>query len=206
MKKYIFVVDLDRCIGCHGCQVACKQENGVALGACRNEVKDVGPTGTYPDVQLYFLPAMCQQCENPTCAEVCPTGACYQDPEDGVVRIDRNVCIGCQTCAGACPYKVNTFNQELRVMDKCNICAQLREVGEQPACVKNCCGKALHVGDINDPESEVSRLIREAGEENVHTLRDFGNKPGVRYILRNAKWLDVLPQDCKETKRGRMEW
>ena len=65
MKKITFVIDLDRCIGCHGCQISCKMENGVGLGACRNEVKDIGPTGTYPDIQLYFLPAMCQHCDNP---------------------------------------------------------------------------------------------------------------------------------------------
>ena len=88
-------------------------------------------------------------------------------------------------------------------MDKCNLCAQLREVGEEPACVKNCCGHALHFGDINDPESEVSKLLKEAGEEHVHTLRDLGNAPGVRYILRRGEWVDVLPQDCEETKRGR---
>ena len=200
MKKITFVIDLDRCIGCRACQISCKQENGVALGACRNEVKQIGPIGTYPDIQMYFLPAMCQHCENPACAEVCPTGACYKDPSDGVVRIDRDVCIGCRTCEGACPYKVNTFNAELRVMDKCNICEQLRKAGETPACVKNCAGRALHVGDINDPDSEVSKLLKNAGKENVYTLRDFGNKPGVRYILRRDKWIDVLPQDSEKTK------
>ncbi len=200
MKKITFVIDLDRCIGCRACQISCKQENGVALGACRNEVKQIGPIGTYPDIQMYFLPAMCQHCENPTCAEVCPTGACYKDPSDGVVRIDRDVCIGCRTCEGACPYKVNTFNAELRVMDKCNICEQLRKEGEPPACVKNCAGRALYVGDIHDPDSEVSKLLKNAGEENVYTLRDFGNKPGVRYILRRDKWIDVLPQDSEKTK------
>ena len=200
MKKITFVIDLDRCIGCRACQISCKQENGVALGACRNEVKQIGPVGVYPDIQMYFLPAMCQHCENPSCAEVCPTGACYKDPSDDVVRIDRSVCIGCRTCESACPYKVNTFNNELRVMDKCNICEQLRAEGETPACVKNCAGRALHVGDINDPDSEVSKMICDAGEENVYTLRDFGNKPGVRYILRNAKWIDILPQDSHKTK------
>lgn len=200
MKKITFVIDLDRCIGCRACQISCKQENGVALGACRNEVKQIGPIGTYPDIQMYFLPAMCQQCENPTCAEVCPTGACYKDPKDGVVKIDRNVCIGCRTCEGACPYKVNTFNAELRVMDKCNICEQLRDKGETPACVKNCAGRALHVGDINDPDSEVSKILEAAGNENIYTLRDFGNKPAVRYILRRDKWIDVLPQDAGKTK------
>lgn len=201
MKKITFVIELDRCIGCKGCQVACKVNNEVALGSCRNPVKTIGPTGVYPDIQLYFLPSMCQQCENPVCTEVCPTGACFQN-EDGIIRIDRNLCIGCKSCAHACPYEANTYNQERMVMDKCDTCIARREQGLEPACVMNCCGHALHVGDINDPESEVSRLLREAGAANVHTLRDFGNRPSVRYILKNAEWQDVLPQDCSEPRRG----
>jgi Fe-S-cluster-containing dehydrogenase component len=90
-------------------------------------------------------------------------------------------------------------------MDKCTLCIQKREKGEAPVCVKNCCGEALHVGDINDPDSEVSKLLREAGEENVYKLKDFGNKPTVCYILRNDKWIDVLPQDCLETRRGKKD-
>ena len=70
MKKMTFVVEVDRCIGCKGCQVACKMENQVALGSDRTSVKTIGPTGEYPDIQMYFLPVMCQQCENPTCVEM----------------------------------------------------------------------------------------------------------------------------------------
>jgi len=202
MKKNVFVVELDRCIGCKGCQVACKLENNLGLGTVRNAVKTVGPTGAYPDIQMYFLPSMCQQCEKPSCAAVCPTGACYIDPEDGVVLIDEEQCIGCKSCAEACPYKVNTFNQELLVMDKCNLCISSRKQGDIPACVKNCSGSALHVGDTNDADSEVSKLLMEAGEENIHTLRDFGNKPSVRYILKNDTWMDLLPQECHDTRRG----
>lgn len=202
MKKITFVIELDRCIGCKGCQVACKMENHIALGTCRNPVKTVGPTGTYPDIQMYFLPTMCQQCENPPCVAVCPTGACYQN-EDGITLIDQDQCIGCKSCANACPYQANTYNQELMVMDKCTTCITRRERGEVPACVKNCSGSALHVGDINDPDSEVSQLLKKAGKENIYTLRDFGNKPSVYYILKNDQWKDVLPQECYDTRRGR---
>ena len=205
MKKITFVIDVDRCIGCKGCQVACKVENSVSLGSCRNPVKTIGPVGEYPNIQMYFLPTMCQQCENPTCVEVCPTGASYVNHEDGSILIDQTICIGCKSCNNACPYQANTFNEELRVMDKCTMCIQRREQGEVPACVMNCCGGALHVGDVNDPDSEVSRLLRETGEEHIYQLRDFGNHPSVRYILRNDKWIDVLPQECLETRRGKRE-
>ena len=102
MKQLTFVVDLDRCIGCKGCQVACKLENTVALGEGRNKVCTIGPNGIYPDLQMYFLPVMCQQCENPSCVQVCPTGACYKD-EDGVIQVDQSLCMGCGSCKRACP-------------------------------------------------------------------------------------------------------
>lgn len=194
--KIVFVVDLDRCIGCKGCEVACKMENDIALGANRNIVRQVGPIGTYPNLEMYFLPTMCQQCDNPACVNVCPTGACYKNSEDGVVLIDSDMCIGCESCKNACPFDAITDNKELRIMDKCTLCVQLRNEGETPACVRNCAGKALHVGDIDDPNSEVSKLLEEAGPEHVYTFKDMGCGPNTRYILKNATWQDVLPKDC----------
>ena len=141
MRQYCIVVEADRCIGCKGgCQVACKTENEVALGTSRSTLYTMGPTGSYPDLNMYFLPVMCQQCENPSCVEVCPTGACYKNDEDGVIYIDRDICIGCQSCKRACPFHANNFNKELRVMDKCNVCAQRREAGEIPAVGAYLCG------------------------------------------------------------------
>lgn len=195
MKQYAFVVELDRCIGCKGCQVACKMENGTALGSDRTKVRTVGPFGTYPDLSMYFLPTMCQQCENPVCVRVCPSGAVYKSKEDGVVRIETRKCIGCHSCNNECPYHANTFSETRRAMDKCTICSESRAEGEEPACVRNCSGRALHYGDINDPNSAVSRLLREAGEGNVYTLKDFGNGPSTRYILKNAEWQDIMPQE-----------
>ncbi len=207
-KQLAFVVEVDRCIGCKGCQVSCKQENQVPLGVDRIKVYQAGPTGVWPDLSMYFLSVNCQQCANPVCAKVCPTGAIYKNPEDGVVTLDQSKCIGCQSCNRACPYHCNTFSVSGNIMDKCNICAASREEGEEPACVRNCAGRALHYGDINDPDSEVSRLIAEAGEENVYSLQDFGNHPSARYILKNDKWLDVLPFELTEVsfrKGGRKE-
>ena len=87
MSRYCIAVDLDKCIGCYGCEVGCKNENNIALGERWNRVIQVGPTGTFPDLEQYFLPVMCQQCENSPCTHVCPTGASYRN-EDGVVLVD----------------------------------------------------------------------------------------------------------------------
>ncbi len=201
MKKQLaFVVELDRCIGCKGCQVACKMENEVPLGANRIKVYKVGPFGEFPDLSMYFLPTMCQQCADPVCVRVCPTTAIYKRAEDGVVTLNKDKCIGCQSCNRKCPYHVNTYSQTRNVMDKCTICLNSRQEGEIPACVRNCSGRALHYGDVNDPESEVSKLIKEAGEGCVFSLEDFGNHPQTRYILKNDKWQNVLPQDLREVE------
>ncbi len=200
MKQYAIVIDADRCIGCRGgCQVACKMEHDIALGPSRSKLYTVGPTGRYPDLEMYFMPVMCQQCAEPKCAEVCPTGACHKSDSDGVVYIDKELCIGCQSCMKACPYDAILFNNELRVADKCDICASLRAKGEKPACVRNCSGAAIFAGDINDIDSEIARLVAAAGED-AHTLRDErGAMPSGRFILRRTKWVDArLEELCEQ--------
>lgn len=196
-EQLAIVADLDRCIGCGGCQVACHMQNGTPLGTHRIKVYQAGPFGKFPELSMYFLPAMCQQCSEPDCVRVCPTGAIRKNEADGVVLLDTEKCIGCQSCNRACPYHVNTFSVSRNVMDKCTICAESRAAGEEPACVSTCAGKALHWGNLADPESEVSKLLREAGEGNVYSLRDFGNHPSARYILRRDEWRDLLPQELQ---------
>jgi Fe-S-cluster-containing dehydrogenase component len=194
MKKTL-VIDLDRCIGCYTCEVACKQENGVALGLAWTKVLTVGPNGHYPDMQMYFLPTVCQECVDPPCVKVCPTGASYQR-QDGIVLIDKAKCIGCQLCMKACPYGARSFNKATKVVEKCTLCLHLQEVGEQPACVKNCVAKARLFGDIDDPDSAPSKAIKAAGADAVHSLPDVGgNRPSVRYILhaKTAKWVQKQP-------------
>ena len=200
-RQYAIVVELDRCIGCRGCQAACKLENDICLGTSRNHTYTMGPVGTFPRLSMYFLPLMCQQCENPACAAVCPTGACDKSGEDGVVRIDPALCIGCRSCERACPYHANSFDPEKRIMDKCDLCTAARERGDVPACVKNCAGGALHFGDVNDPDSEVGRLLA-ANEGYVFALKDEkGVNPRGRFILRREKWIDVLPHEFERMLR-----
>ncbi|NHM13768.1 4Fe-4S dicluster domain-containing protein [Xiamenia xianingshaonis] len=193
--KNCLVIDLDRCSGCDSCVAACKLENEIDLGVKFTRVSAVGPTGTFPDIEMYWLPMQCQQCENPGCIEVCPTGASYRDEATGVVLVNADDCIGCETCLTGCPYNVRTLNPNTNVIEKCTLCFQRRgdEAGWEPACVHNCCCGARMFGDLDDPESVVSKAIAAAGEENVHHIYDPASlAPTTAYILheKTAAWVE----------------
>mgnify|MGYP002918254155 FL=1 len=147
------LINLDRCTGCDSCIVACKLENRLPLGSFYNKVIAIGPTGTFPDVEKYWLPSQCQQCENPQCVAVCPTGASYRDPETGYVLIDKDKCIGCQYCLYGCPYGVRQMDEAHGVAQKCTLCSQITADGSDvPACVHNCNCGARFFGDYDDPD------------------------------------------------------
>lgn len=181
MAHNCIVVNLDKCTGCYGCEIACKMENDVALGEYWNRVVEVGPFGDYPEITRYKLPSMCQQCEDAPCVHVCPTGASYRDG-DNVVLVDREKCIGCKYCMMACPYGVRNWNVETRTVEKCTLCGQLTSQGELPACVKSCAAGARFYGDLDDPDSDASKELARYDEDAIHTLEDVGNKPATRYI------------------------
>lgn len=188
MKKKTMVIDLDRCIGCYSCEVSCKMENSVALGVNYNKVLTLGPTGTFPKLEMYYLSVLCQSCKDAPCVEVCPTKASHFN-ENGAVLIDKEKCIACLSCMEVCPYGARSFNAEAKVVEKCTLCEHLTG-GELPACVKVCCAKARYVGDADDPNSIVNQKIKDAGKDNVFSMPDEGNTPTVRYILhgKTAKW------------------
>ncbi len=181
MARNCIVVNLDKCTGCYGCEIACKMENDVALGEYWNKVVEVGPFGTYPNMTRYKLPAMCQQCEDAPCVNVCPTGASYRD-DDGVVLVNRELCIGCKYCMMACPYGVRSWNAEAQAVEKCTLCGQLTSQGELPACVKSCAAGARFYGDLDDPDSDASVELARYDDEAIHELQDVGNHPLTKYI------------------------
>jgi molybdopterin-containing oxidoreductase family iron-sulfur binding subunit len=163
--------------------------------------------GTYPNAKRLVLPVLCMHCEDPPCVEVCPSGA-SQKRDDGIVFIDYEKCIGCRSCMMACPYQARMYVSETEsyflgptmyeqvtkttlgkdipagVVSKCTFCKNRVDQGKQPACVVTCLGKARIFGDLNDPQSEVSVLIKE--RKHFQLMEDVGTKPKVFYLARVA--------------------
>lgn len=204
MTKYGMAISLDRCIGCQTCANACKMQNNVPMGMLWNRVItegcDVidGALGEYPNLTRTYVPLACQHCENPACQRVCPTGATYKD-DMGRVQIGYDKCIGCRMCMVACPYNARVFNWEepvrdpdfnygdkdvpvrtKGVMEKCTMCKERTDRGDEPMCVVCCPTKARTFGDLDDPNSEVSRMIRE--KHAYVLLEEQGTRPQVHYF------------------------
>ena len=190
MKQLAIVTDLDRCTGCQSCATACAQENSLPPAAYWTRVYQYGPSGDFPELQMYYLPVACQHCAKPACVTACPTGASYKRA-DGIVLIDREKCQGCQSCEKACPYHVHFFEAAAKKTQKCTLCVHLVDAGDRPACVKTCTTHALYFGDLDDPESEVSKLIAKAGSHLL--LAAAGTEPAARYVLRRQEWRGDIP-------------
>jgi len=199
MPRYGMVIDLKKCVGCMACTIACKVVNGTKPGIFWARVEDQ-ITGKYPSVNRSFLPLHCMHCQDPPCVEVCPTGASYQR-DDGIVLIDYDKCMGCRYCVIACPYGARYFNgntagyfgaeltpyeetsyqkHSVGVVEKCTFCIDRIEKGKQPLCVETCMGKARYFGDLEDPKSEISQLIRSKHGQQLHP--EFDTEPSVYYL------------------------
>ena len=198
--RYGMIIDLNRCIGCHACTLACTGHNGTPKGVFWSRVQ-IREKGEYPNAWIHYQPMLCMHCQDPECVRVCPTGASFQR-EDGIVAIDRDMCIGCQNCIMACPYSARTKLIDIQpyhpgkgftpyekiafsrhptgVVGKCDFCAGRLDEGREPACVQTCPAKARFFGDLGDPESEVAGLLARRNPKQL--LPAMGTTPSVYYI------------------------
>jgi tetrathionate reductase subunit B len=195
--RWGMLIDTTRCqSGCTDCVSACGKENG--LGEVKNprtdaqwirkiDLKDLNSG------RAVSLPMMCQHCANPPCVDVCPTGASFKRA-DGIVLVDRHTCIGCRYCVMACPYKARSFVHEEHTdqnpdvprgkgcVEGCTLCVHRIDRDQKPACVEACTAaghNAMIFGDLNDPNSELAKRIKEVATTQVRA--DLQLDPGVRY-------------------------
>lgn len=197
---YGFLVDSGKCIGSGKCLVACRVENNVPEGYHRTWVEryvhlkdgsvrvDTVPETGLQDLAIidaaeversYFVPKLCNHCEDAPCNQVCPVHAAFTSP-DGFVLVDPKQCIGCAYCVQACPYGVRFINPETGTADKCTWCYHRVKHEEQPACVEACPVGARLFGRLDDPQSEISRRL--AGVSS-HVLKEYlGTHPKTRYL------------------------
>ncbi len=198
--KLGLVIDLDTCVGCHACAVACKQWNSSGMSGPLTDYKPYGdePAGVwfnrirhyevdeYPNSKTINAPMSCMHCEDAACVTVCPTGASYKREEDGIVLIDQDKCMGCNYCAWACPYGARELDRESGTMKKCTLCVDriyddnLPESERQPACVLTCPSNARFYGDFDDPDSVVSQKVRERGGYSM--MPEAGYQPTNKYL------------------------
>lgn len=199
-KRWGMLIDTNRCEqGCSDCVTACQQENGWGAGSSDEQLSSDKQkaqwirTVTVRDTQTGHtnqLPMMCQHCEKPPCVDVCPTGASMKR-EDGIVLVDKHICIGCRYCMMACPYKARSFIHESLsdqrahaprgkgTVESCTMCVHRVDRGDQPACVESCTKGAMLFGDLNDKNSEISKKL--AAVNSTQVRADLGTNPGVRY-------------------------
>jgi len=207
-RRWVMLIDLDKCDGCGACTVGCTEAHFVPFGQQWIRVYEVQDEFGH----RYFLPRPCMQCENAPCLKVCPVGATYQK-DDGIVLVDHTRCIGCRYCMAACPYDARSFNwtepphtaEELAhayspeapwphragVVEKCMFCAHLSEHGELPACVKSCSKEmgngAIYFGDLREDVVSngvetipFSKTVRDRG--GFRLKEELGTAPRVWYL------------------------
>jgi len=178
VPTYGFAIDLKKCIGCHACTIACKAEHDIPVGVNRCWVK-TAERGTFPETRRFFLPVLCNQCEEAPCMKICPTGALFQR-KDGIVDLNGAACIGCRACMVACPYDQLFIDPNTRTAEKCNFCANRVENKLEPACVSVCPTECRIFGDLDDPTSEVAQII----QRESFTVRkpEKGTGPKIFYL------------------------
>ncbi len=180
MPKYVMVIDVEKCIGCMACIIACKKENNVPYDYFRTRVVEE-VRGEFPNLRMELRSELCNHCENAPCIDACPTRASYR-AKDGTVQIETKKCIGCKACILACPYDAR-YSHPKGYADKCSFCEHRLKEGKKPACVETCLGKSRIFGDLDESNSEVAELLKKY--DSTVRLEFAGTRPRVFYIKRN---------------------
>ena len=175
--RYGMLIDAEKCIGCHSCAIACRNEFGVPSGVWRSWVKVIEIKG-----KRAFLPRLCNHCDNPPCVPVCPVKATYRR-EDGLVLVREDRCIGCKACMIACPYNARFVHPVTSVVGKCTFCVHRLEAGVKvTACQQACPAGAILFGDLSDSSSAIAKALKAAGSKAIQLKSSSGTKPKVYYI------------------------
>ncbi|MFS3625767.1 4Fe-4S dicluster domain-containing protein [Proteus mirabilis] len=151
--RYAMIHDETRCNGCNICATACRRLNKVPTGMARMDIAHIPLSLKKDNDKYHFFRHSCQQCEDAPCISVCPTGASWRDESNGIVRVNKDKCIGCSYCISACPYQVRYLNPVTHVADKCDFCLESRlQKGFPPICVSACPQNALLFGREDSPQ------------------------------------------------------
>jgi DMSO reductase iron-sulfur subunit len=149
-EHYRFGFDMGACVGCHSCEVACAEQNGLPAGTVWRRVGEI-EGGDHPHTRRFHLSLGCNHCLEPACLEGCPTGA-YTKLDNGIVAHHPDDCIGCQYCTWTCPYSVPAFQPDRRIVTKCDLCQPRLASGYAPACVAACPTHAITVETVRPDE------------------------------------------------------
>ena len=175
--RWAMAVDTRRCVGCHACVLSCKAENDLPADGFRDWITTV-TTGVFPHLAQEIRSERCNHCDNAPCVDCCPTGASHVG-DGGIVLVDADMCTGCKACIASCPYDARYIHPE-GYADKCTFCIHRVHRGLQPACVDICPTRALTFGDINDPDSDLSRLLTARRHKTLQP--ELGLKPNVFFL------------------------
>jgi tetrathionate reductase subunit B len=193
--RWGLLVDVNKCsTSCDACVRACNTENGLSAGRSETDAQWIRKVTLKNSAtqEIRSAPVMCQHCASPPCVDVCPTGASFKRA-DGIVLVDKHICIGCRYCMMACPFKARSFVHEEHddqtthaprgkgTVEGCTLCVTRVDAGQKPVCVEACAkeGGALVFGDLNDPGSEIAKALREYPAAQLRA--DLGVDPGVFY-------------------------
>ena len=175
-KRRAFLMDMDKCIGCRSCAMACKNFNQLEPDMVWRQVYPLDEA-IYPHHDRAFLSLACNHCEHPACMDACPTSS-YEKRPDGVVVHHKETCIGCTNCIRSCPYGAPRFNKAEKHAEKCSMCYERLDVGMQPACVNACPVGALTLIDLDADPIPDNAVQYPPGFPRMPQLN-----PGTRFIL-----------------------